>query len=90
MSLNRSLFGAQILAKGLRRYSSNNNLLNISVNDKTGVATVAMNNLPVNGLNVELLTDLSNTFKQLETNKSRGLILTSVRMKWWVIIFIIQ
>lgn len=66
------------LLRGLRAYSTHSNLLKVSINDKSGVATVSMNSLPVNSLNVELLSALSGTLKELETNKSRGLILTSV------------
>ncbi|KAF4522255.1 hypothetical protein B566_EDAN009099 [Ephemera danica] len=32
---------------------------------------------PVNGLNLELLQDLSSAFQQLEDDRSRGMILTS-------------
>lgn len=38
-----------------------------------------MNRPPVNSLNLELLTDLSRTLDDLEANKSKGMILTSVR-----------
>lgn len=69
---------ARSLFRGVRMCSSNSNLLKVSVNEKSGVATVSMNSLPVNSLNVELLSALSSTLKDIESNKSRGLILTSV------------
>lgn len=45
--------------------------------DKSGVATVTMNRAPVNSLNTALLEELGTTIKDLEANKTRGLILTS-------------
>lgn len=59
-------------------FSSGNELINVQVNDGTGVATVTMQRAPVNGLNLELCSALLSTFKQLESNKCRGMILTSV------------
>ncbi|XP_065084384.1 enoyl-CoA delta isomerase 1, mitochondrial-like [Ochlerotatus camptorhynchus] len=47
------------------------------VDDKTGYATVTLNRPPVNSLNLELLTALSETLDDLQNNKSRGMILTS-------------
>lgn len=43
-----------------------------------GISVVSMQRLPVNGLNLELLQALGKTFDDLEKNKSRGMILTSV------------
>lgn len=62
----------------IKRYSSDKKLVNVSVNEKSGVAVVTMQRLPVNGLNLELITDLSSTIDELESNKCRGMILTSV------------
>lgn len=45
----------------------------------SGISIVSMQRLPVNGLNLELLQALGKTFDDLEKNKSRGMILTSVR-----------
>lgn len=56
-----------------------NQLVNVDVNEKTGIAIVTMNRKPVNGLSLELFQALSNTLDGLESNKSRGVILTSVR-----------
>lgn len=64
------------------RYNSSavtNSLINVEVNDKSGIAVVTMNRKPVNGLSLELLDALSNTLDELESNKTRGAILTSVR-----------
>lgn len=58
--------------------SAATSLVNVDVNEKTGVAVVTLNRPPVNSLNLELLTDLSRTLDDLESNKSKGMILTSV------------
>lgn len=66
----------------LRGFSSNRieKLVDVAINDKTGIATVTMQRLPVNSLNVELLTSLSDTLNDLDNNNSRGMILTSVML----------
>ena len=53
-------------------------LVLVDVNDKTGYATVTLNRPPVNSLNLELLQAISKTLDDLQNNKSRGMILTSV------------
>lgn len=53
-------------------------LINLSVDDKTGIATLEMNRPPVNSLNTPLLQDISSALTELSKNKSKGLILTSV------------
>lgn len=58
--------------------SSTSPLVNVEVNDSTGIATVTMNRKPVNGLSLDLLEALSNRLDDLEKNKTRGAILTSV------------
>lgn len=63
--------------QNLRFLCSSNKLVDVAVNDKTGVATVTMQRPPVNSLNLDLLQSLANTFDQLEENKCRGMILTS-------------
>lgn len=60
-----------------RTFSSAAGLVNVEVNDKNGIAIVSMQRPPVNSLNVELLSELKQTFVDLEKNKSRGAILTS-------------
>lgn len=61
-----------------RQMSSATKLTTVEVNDKTGIATLTMNRAPVNGLNLELLTSITQSIQEIEGNKSRGLILTSV------------
>lgn len=64
----------------IRSFSAGaNQLVNVWVNDQTGIATVTMNRKPVNGLSLELFEALSKTLDDLENNKCRGVILTSVR-----------
>ncbi|KAH8255300.1 hypothetical protein KR038_000638 [Drosophila bunnanda] len=70
------LSGVQSLrsqAKG----SSLTKLTTIDVDDKSGIATLSMNLAPVNTLTMELMHDLIESINQIESNKSRGLILTS-------------
>lgn len=57
--------------------SSADKLVITEVDDKTGYATVTLNRPPVNSLNLELLTAISETLDDLQNNKSRGMILTS-------------
>lgn len=70
----------QLGLPGLGRFLSSkaSSLTLVEVDDKTGIATVTMNRPPVNSFNLELLRDLHESIKQVECNKSRGLILTSV------------
>ncbi|EDW28453.1 GL18943 [Drosophila persimilis] len=60
-----------------RLMSTATKLTTVEVNDKTGIATLTMCRAPVNGLNLELLKDLKTSIDEIESNKSRGLILTS-------------
>lgn len=57
-----------------------NRLVNLSVDDKTGIATLEMNRPPVNSLNTPLIQDISNALDEVAKNRSKGLILTSVRI----------
>lgn len=52
-------------------------LVQLEVDDKSGIATLTLNRPPVNSLNLELLTDISRALDQVEQNRSKGLILTS-------------
>lgn len=61
---------------GSYRCFSSAKLASVEVNDK-GIATVSMNRPPVNGLNLELLSELKNAIDEVEDEKCRGLILTS-------------
>lgn len=65
-----------------RTMSTATKLTTVEVNDKTGIATVTLSRPPINALNVELLHDLYQSIKEIENNKSRGLILTSVRSRF--------
>lgn len=56
------------------------NLVNLSVDDKTGIATLEMNRPPVNSLNTPLLQEISSALTNVSKNRSKGLILTSVRI----------
>lgn len=49
------------------------------MNDKSKIVTVTMQRAPVNSLNLELLTEFSDTLSELEEKKIRGMILTSVK-----------
>jgi hypothetical protein len=62
-------------------------LVLVDVNNKTGVAIVTLNSPPVNSLNLELLSAFAKTLDDLKTNNSRGMILTSVRIKSFFDIF---
>lgn len=59
---------------------SSNNLVLVDVDDKTGYALVSLNRAPVNSFNLDLLQALSKALDEVENNKSKGLILTSVRI----------
>lgn len=61
-----------------RKYGSNIPMLGVDVNGKTGFVTAALQRPPVNSLNLELMTSFLNLLKDLENDKCRGLILTSV------------
>ncbi|XP_044766585.1 enoyl-CoA delta isomerase 1, mitochondrial-like [Coccinella septempunctata] len=62
--------------KLLKNYSTGTSTVNAVV-DELGIATVTLQNAPVNSLNLKLVTELSDTLNSLEKNKSRGLILKS-------------
>lgn len=65
------------VARSQRDFSSNEKLVDVAVNEETGISTVTMQRLPVNSLSLELLQELSTIFDSLEKDKSRGMILTS-------------
>ena len=68
------------LSSSLTRHQStkSKDLVLVDVNDKTGIATVTMNRMPVNSLSVELLSSINNTLDLLKKDNSKGMILTSV------------
>lgn len=52
-------------------------LVSLSVNDKTGIAKVTMNNIPVNALSTPLMKELLVTLEEVKKNNCRGMIITS-------------
>lgn len=64
-----------------------NKLISLSVDDKTGIATLELNRPPVNSLNTPLLQDISNALDEVSKNRSKGLILTSVSKRLSMIKF---
>lgn len=52
-------------------------LVTLDTNEKTGFAILTLNRPPVNSLNLELLTSISNALDEAAKNKVKGLILTS-------------
>lgn len=59
--------------------STEKKLVLVDVNDKTGFATLSLNRPSVNSFNAEFLREISKALDVQEINKSRGVILTSVR-----------
>lgn len=53
-------------------------MVDVQVNNSSGIAIVTMQRPPVNSLNLELVSELTAAIDQIESNKSRGFILTSV------------
>jgi Delta3-Delta2-enoyl-CoA isomerase len=58
---------------------NDNQLVLTEVNDKTGYAVISLNRAPVNSFNTELYKTFNRVIDDLEKNKTRGAILTSVR-----------
>lgn len=78
MGTSRTLLYTRSIIKNLRQFSSHNyKCLELSVNNDNDVTTVTMKRPPVNSLNLELLTELSDVLTDLKKNKSPGMILTS-------------
>lgn len=61
-----------------RKYGTDHQMIGVKVNEKSGFVTATLQRPPVNSLNLEFLTSLSNLLQDLENDKCRGLILTSV------------
>lgn len=76
--LRRGLIAAPFPANSCRGFASANGLVNLTVNDKTGIATLELNRPPINSLNTALLTDITSALDELTKNRSKGMILTSV------------
>lgn len=80
LSRKLSLLGQQLT----RRYTSavSTSHLNVHEDEKTGIATVTMNKLPVNSMNTEFMKEITSTIAALEANQDcRCLILTSASNK---------
>lgn len=69
-----------LLMRSISISATRNNLVNLSVDDKTGIATLELNRPPVNSLNTALLQAMSTALTEVSKNRSKGLILTSVRI----------
>lgn len=78
--LARNVISVRCIASSLVRQQSTapKELVQVDVNGTTGFATLTLNKAPVNSLNLELLSAMSKTLDDLQNNKSRGMILTSV------------
>ncbi|KAI8501060.1 dodecenoyl-CoA isomerase [Branchiostoma belcheri] len=65
-----------------RLYSTSSDVVLVSKDEESGIATVRMNNPPVNSLNPTLMVALRSCFEELEKDKTcRALILTSQKPK---------
>lgn len=60
-----------------RAFSSETKLTSLTVDDKSGFATLTLQRPPVNSLNLEFLQEISSKLEECKKNKSRGLIITS-------------
>lgn len=61
-----------------RQYFATSKLIDVKINDNTGVATVSMRKPPVNSQNVEFFSSKIKVINELERMKIQGMILTSV------------
>ncbi|CAB3382572.1 Hypothetical predicted protein [Cloeon dipterum] len=81
MNITRQLrpsLAKALMPTAMRAMSADSKLVELTMNEKTGIATVTMNRPPVNSLNLELLQGLLKAFEGLEDDrKCRGMILTS-------------
>lgn len=62
----------------VRPFSSTKNV-SVTVEEKSGIATITLQRPPVNSLNLELLSELSSALTEVEKNKCRGAILGSAQ-----------
>uniref|UniRef100_A0A2S2R726 Enoyl-CoA delta isomerase 1, mitochondrial n=1 Tax=Sipha flava TaxID=143950 RepID=A0A2S2R726_9HEMI len=58
------------------RYASQS-MVQTTVDEKSGIATVTMNKSPVNSLNLEFLDEIKTELNKLEKDKVKGMMLTS-------------
>lgn len=76
-----SLPSRWMMANGVKLQSSSAaapKLVDVTVDDKTGISIVSMNRKPVNSLSLEFFKEFCGIMDELETNKVRGMILKSV------------
>lgn len=65
-------------ASSSRRMKSTKSTINLTINDKTNIATMELNRPPVNSLNIALLKEVGIALDDLAKYRPTGLILTSV------------
>lgn len=74
----RCLFkNARRILPNTRAMSAKGPLTDLTV-DNEGIATLTMQRLPVNSLNLELMQEIDKALDEVGKNKSKGLIITSV------------
>ncbi|CAH1398190.1 unnamed protein product [Nezara viridula] len=61
----------------VRNFAAATNLVNVKINEDTGVVIMELNKPPVNSLNYELLEAMHRTLVKLENERCSGMILTS-------------
>lgn len=66
-----------------RAMSSSGPLVDTAV-DNEGIATVTMQRLPVNSLNLDLLQAMDKALDEVTKNKCKGMILTSVSLLFFM------
>lgn len=69
----------QLRALSTAKQSLSNKLVLIDVDEKTGHALMSLNRAPANSFNLDLLNAFNSALDEVSRNKSKGLILTSVR-----------
>lgn len=75
---NRAFSAVSSVWNSSRGFATELSLVNLTVNEKTGIATLELNRPPVNGLNTALLNDIASALDETAKNRAKGLILTSV------------
>jgi len=73
----RKVMASQTVRLGQRYASSSGKLVEVTKNEENGISVISMARKPVNGLNLELLTDLKEALVNAQKDGSDGVILTS-------------
>ena len=79
---NKILLKSSTFKTNLRCLASSptqDKLVTVDLNEKTGIAILKFNRPPVNALNLELFKALTEAINMVEDNGCQSLILTSVR-----------